>query len=67
MGIFQHISPGLVKTEIFEAAGLDNKLFEAAHGLQPEDVADAVVYVIGTKPHVNIPELTLRHLETQHR
>ncbi|PSN53615.1 Farnesol dehydrogenase [Blattella germanica] len=36
------------------------KLHESHPHLQPQDLADAVLYVLGTPPHVQVHELTLR-------
>lgn len=58
------LSPGVVKTNIFEAAGLskekeDAMLRDNPH-MQPEDIADNVAYLLSTPPHVNITEITVR-------
>ncbi|KAL1404807.1 hypothetical protein pipiens_001027 [Culex pipiens pipiens] len=50
------ISPGVVKTEIIDA--MDNhKDFPM---LEPKDIADAVLYVLGTPAHVQVHELTIK-------
>lgn len=50
------ISPGVVKTEI--VAGLDDhKDFPK---LECEDIAQAILYVLGTPPHVQVHELTMK-------
>ncbi|KAF2904856.1 hypothetical protein ILUMI_01327 [Ignelater luminosus] len=59
------ISPGLVDTDIFLANGylVDNQtveLLKMMPKLQSKDVADAVLYILGTPPHVQITELTIR-------
>jgi len=59
------ISPGLVKTEIQLASGLfDTKLLEEVYKTMPwlesEDISQAVLYVLGTKPHVQVHELTIQ-------
>lgn len=54
------ISPGMVRTEI---AGHTPKLKERIDRmprLEPEDVADAVIYALGTRPEVQISELTIQ-------
>lgn len=56
----QNLSPGCVKTEIFEVSDMDTSLLALAPGLEPEDVADAVAYIISTPEHVNISELTIK-------
>ncbi|XP_062559160.1 farnesol dehydrogenase-like [Armigeres subalbatus] len=48
------ISPGMVKTEIIPASLI------AAAILQPEDIADAILYVLGTPPHVQVHELMIK-------
>ncbi|XP_013142644.1 PREDICTED: farnesol dehydrogenase-like [Papilio polytes] len=48
------LSPGLVATEM---AG--KHVTEDVPMLQPSDVADALLYVLSTPPHVNIEELTI--------
>ncbi|XP_062565654.1 farnesol dehydrogenase-like [Armigeres subalbatus] len=48
------ISPGAVKTEILELTDVKIPLLNA------EDVAQAVVYVLSTPPHVQVHELTIK-------
>lgn len=51
------MSPGLVKTDIFNAAGMGgdyDTVFEGWPCLYPEDVSDAVLYLLKTKSHVNV-------------
>ncbi|XP_069683468.1 farnesol dehydrogenase-like isoform X2 [Periplaneta americana] len=57
------ISPGIVKTEIIEASGMaipSEFLYGTFPHLEASDVADAVLYALGTPPHVQVQELTLR-------
>ncbi|XP_063702956.1 farnesol dehydrogenase-like [Culicoides brevitarsis] len=57
------VSPGFVKTNIFNAAGFGedvDKVFEGWPVLEPEDVSDAVLYLLKTKSHVNIREITIQ-------
>ncbi|KAF2902139.1 hypothetical protein ILUMI_04047 [Ignelater luminosus] len=64
------VSPGYVKTEIFEssckASGLPGipatrlELLEKLPSLQAKDVADAVLYILATPPHVQIHELIMQ-------
>ncbi|KAF2902138.1 hypothetical protein ILUMI_04046 [Ignelater luminosus] len=64
------VSPGYVKTQIFEAgakaSGLPGipteqlTLLEKLPSLQAKDVADAVLYVLSTPPHVQIHELIVK-------
>lgn len=56
-----NVSPGLVRTEIFEAGGMDltpfaDKLFY----LEPEDISDAVMYLLGTDPRVQVEDIVIR-------
>ncbi|KAJ4444221.1 hypothetical protein ANN_06012, partial [Periplaneta americana] len=56
------ISPGLVRTEIMDVAHLHtftaSDIFENPH-LEPQDISDAVIYVLGTPPHVQVQYLQL--------
>lgn len=59
------MSPGYVETEIAYRNGFTNNeeivaIMKRAPKLYPEDVADAVVYILGTPPHVQVTELTIR-------
>ncbi|KAJ8965100.1 hypothetical protein NQ317_010503 [Molorchus minor] len=59
------VSPGLVDTEIFAASGHVEdpevrRLLDIAPSLRPEDVADAILYALGTPPHVQIAELIIK-------
>ncbi|XP_071447567.1 farnesol dehydrogenase-like [Hetaerina americana] len=56
------ISPGLVNTEMvedFKTPGMKSNIAEMPM-LEPKDIADGVIYVLGTPPHVQIQELTIR-------
>lgn len=53
------VSPGLVKTEIFEAAGADLSIYENPH-LNAKDIADCVIFALGCPSHVQIHELTVK-------
>uniref|UniRef100_A0A1L8E4N3 Putative dehydrogenase with different specificities related to short-chain alcohol dehydrogenase n=1 Tax=Nyssomyia neivai TaxID=330878 RepID=A0A1L8E4N3_9DIPT len=52
------VSPGAVKTEILPANV--EELFPELPLLQPEDISQSVLHVLGTPPHVQIHELTIR-------
>ncbi|XP_058838955.1 farnesol dehydrogenase-like [Topomyia yanbarensis] len=55
------ISPGFVRTEMVELCDTYNNLeVESLPMLQPEDIAKAIVYALGTPPHVQIHELTIK-------
>ncbi|XP_044260414.1 farnesol dehydrogenase-like [Tribolium madens] len=57
------LSPGLVETDIircFDGNQQLAKVIEMAPKLHPEDIANAVSYVLETPPHVQVTELTIR-------
>ncbi|XP_025837718.1 farnesol dehydrogenase-like [Agrilus planipennis] len=57
------ISPGLVSTNLYESAGFHPKAIKAIGNrpsLYPKDIADGVLYVLGTPPHVQVHELTIK-------
>ncbi|KAK4879386.1 hypothetical protein RN001_007532 [Aquatica leii] len=54
------ISPGVVKTEILKELGLPDEILSSMACLEPKDIADAVRYVLGTPPHVQVHEVILR-------
>ncbi|XP_067204210.1 farnesol dehydrogenase-like [Linepithema humile] len=54
------ISPGLVKTNITQHAKELYDLFDKMQCIEPEDVANALIYVLGTRPEVQITELTIQ-------
>ncbi|XP_011868157.1 PREDICTED: dehydrogenase/reductase SDR family member 11-like, partial [Vollenhovia emeryi] len=60
---FQSISPGLVNTNL--SAGHSEEIkkdfYEKVPTIQPKDVADALIYALGTRPEVQITELTIQH------
>ncbi|XP_044260590.1 farnesol dehydrogenase-like [Tribolium madens] len=59
------VSPGPVDTEFGAALrGSEDweKLYNSMPKLQSEDVADAVVYVLSTPPHVQVHEMMIRPL-----
>ena len=50
-----------MRTEIFKAAEMPNvEVLDAVPGLESEDVASAVIYVISTPDRVNITELVIK-------
>ncbi|XP_068911858.1 farnesol dehydrogenase-like [Tenebrio molitor] len=58
------ISPGLVRTE-FQDGFPDDGTKEAVSqmpALKPEDIAEAVLYILSTPPHVQVHELTIHPL-----
>ncbi|XP_046748684.1 farnesol dehydrogenase-like [Diprion similis] len=56
------ISPGFVKTDIMQSAGLPDadKFFESMPHLDVKDVVNAVSYVLGTRNIVQVTELIIR-------
>jgi NADP-dependent 3-hydroxy acid dehydrogenase YdfG len=53
----QSISPGGVKTELAEASGFPKEAleqFKDSPYLEAKDIADSVMYVLGTPPHVQV-------------
>jgi NADP-dependent 3-hydroxy acid dehydrogenase YdfG len=59
------IKPGVVESEFQAVAGYDRENFYntiARYGslLQPDDVADAITYMVTRPPHVSINEIVIR-------
>ncbi|KAG5891409.1 hypothetical protein JTB14_031476 [Gonioctena quinquepunctata] len=56
------ISPGLVRTEFQEGLPEDGskEALESMPALKPEDISQAVMYVLATGPTVQVQELTVR-------
>ncbi|XP_053682937.1 farnesol dehydrogenase-like [Sabethes cyaneus] len=55
------ISPGFVRTPMVELCDTYNDLqVEKMPMLNPEDIAHGVIYALGTPPHVQIHELTIK-------
>ncbi|XP_030745973.1 farnesol dehydrogenase-like [Sitophilus oryzae] len=57
------ISPGLVNTEIADVYDSNSYLAKAVadpNNLKCEDIADAVIYILSTPPHVQIHELVIK-------
>ena len=52
----QSVSPGLVNTPMMN----DSEVFKPLPALEPSDVADAVVYVLGVPSRVEVNELTVQ-------
>jgi NADP-dependent 3-hydroxy acid dehydrogenase YdfG len=57
------VSPGVVHTNLFKAGSMsdetENILFRS-NVLKPENIADAIAYLLSTPPEVTINELTIR-------
>ncbi|XP_015513017.1 farnesol dehydrogenase [Neodiprion lecontei] len=60
------LSPGFVATEIIQQSGMTEsaalELYKTLPCLEPQDVANAVVYVLGTPKNVQITELKIQPL-----
>lgn len=55
------ISPGAVKTEIFEVSGFTmDGVTEFPNLLEPEDVSDTVLYLLGTNPSIQVEDVIIR-------
>ena len=57
-----HLSPGIVETEFWyrmQGTEAAKKFYGALRCLQGKDIADAVIYVLGTPPHVQVTELII--------
>ncbi|XP_014206072.1 farnesol dehydrogenase-like [Copidosoma floridanum] len=54
------ISPGIVRTEITKCNEALSDLFDKVRALEPSDIADALLYALGTPPKVQITEMTVR-------
>ncbi|PNF16600.1 Dehydrogenase/reductase SDR family member 11 [Cryptotermes secundus] len=57
------VSPGVVETEFIAATGSEvdpKQIYSSFPHLEAKDVADAVLYVLGVPPHVQIHELTIK-------
>lgn len=56
-----NVSPGGVRTEIIEGSGLDkDNLPPGVHLLEPEDVSETVLYLLGTNPRVQVEDVIIR-------
>lgn len=57
------VSPGVVSTNIFKAAGLSSLQidgFLADNHLSPDDIATTLIYLLSTPQNVNVHEITVR-------
>lgn len=56
------ISPGFTKTNILDACGIPNgeALWADIKHLNPEDIADAALYILGTPPHVQVHDMIVK-------
>jgi NADP-dependent 3-hydroxy acid dehydrogenase YdfG len=58
---FQSVCPGVVKTEILFASGFKmaegltvEELYSNMPHLECQDICDAIIYILGTPPHVQV-------------
>lgn len=58
-----NISPGVVNTDIFRTGGFGNS-FDAAPHLTPEDVSNAMLYLLSTPPHVHTRDMIMESVGT---
>lgn len=56
----QNLSPGLVNTEFFDANNLDKNSLKGHKALNPEDIANSIIHIIGAPQHVHISELIIK-------
>ncbi|XP_063235308.1 farnesol dehydrogenase-like [Bacillus rossius redtenbacheri] len=54
------ISPGGVRTEMVARANIPEEVLKTMSLLEPEDLAEAVVYTLSTPPRVQVHEITIR-------
>jgi NADP+-dependent farnesol dehydrogenase len=56
--MFQSISPGVVKTDFFTSSGTKiitpEDMYSSNPHLLPKDIADAIIFALGTPPHVQV-------------
>lgn len=56
--LMKSISPGLTKTEITVASGVDpiqvEEAFKNLPIMETKDISDAVLYALSTRPHVQV-------------
>ncbi|XP_049822303.1 farnesol dehydrogenase-like [Aethina tumida] len=54
------VSPGAVRTEFIEASKIDfGDVMKYVPFLEPDDVTEAIIYALSTKPHVQIHEILI--------
>nr|XP_050867546.1 farnesol dehydrogenase-like [Vespula vulgaris]XP_050867547.1 farnesol dehydrogenase-like [Vespula vulgaris]XP_050867548.1 farnesol dehydrogenase-like [Vespula vulgaris] len=57
------ICPGIVKTNLPSKFPVIKESVDKLSILLPEDVADVLIYALGTRPEVQITDITLKHRE----
>ena len=50
----QSIIPGLVRTDIFNAAGGSDAIFDRFPHIQPKDIADGLMFALSAGPNVRV-------------
>lgn len=63
------ISPGMVSTEFHQKAGREAgaaSFYGEYKVLEPQDIADAMLYVLSTPPHVQVNDVTIRPIHQPH-
>ncbi|XP_049855006.1 dehydrogenase/reductase SDR family member 11-like [Schistocerca gregaria] len=60
------VSPALVKTEISKNVSEDNQALWDSPCLQPDDVAQAVLYMLSQEPHVMVSDVIIRATGSLH-
>ena len=66
---FQTIGPGIVQTEILPAGGYElpggqslDEYYASIPNLKCQDISDAIIYVLGTPPHVQVWQFNMNTL-----
>lgn len=57
----QSLSPGLVNTNLINKDPSQAE-FKKLPLIQPDDIAESILYILGTHPRVQITEMTIRPL-----
>jgi 3-oxoacyl-[acyl-carrier protein] reductase len=56
------ICPGGVKSEFGLGRGRTEEFIRNSHMMEPEEVAEAIVFACLQPPNVRIPQMTVRHM-----
>lgn len=54
LSVLQSISPGVVGTEIFDSYQMSEEEKQNFPLLKSSDISDAILYVLGTPPHMQV-------------
>lgn len=63
MTYFKSVSPGIVETEFFGAAGMmkvGDKISDGYAALRAENISHAVMYLLSTPYTMNVTEMTVK-------